>query len=490
MFSVRRLPLAKKLIVLSTTTSLVALVIASSAWVIDAWINGKQSLQQETAILAQLMADRSNAALAFGDTSLANQNLGTVGSLPNILAACIYDQDNQLFAAYEKTARGNTGCPGSSLDNPAGGNAIEVYTPISLEDRTIGTLFIRSDLSRLFRQARQNIFSAVLILLLAGLIAYIISSRFQKIISGPINQLSRVARAVAGEHNYKVRAHKQSDDELGALVDAFNDMLDTIEVQNRFLTNSRDQLEELVGKRTGELQASNRELEAFCYSVSHDLRAPLRSINGFSQALLEDYSDLLDKEGRNYLERVMRSATRMGQLIDDLLSLSRVSRSQLTPEQIDLSTLAEDVVEEITAGSDYQAAVDIQPGISAFGDPTLMRVVLDNLLGNAFKYSAKTQHPRISFGQSRQTGQPVYWVRDNGAGFDMQYAGKLFGTFQRLHRNEDFEGTGVGLASVARVVHRHGGKIWAESAIDHGASFYFTLDPANIDTGSADSADT
>lgn len=483
-----RLSLAKKLVLLATTTSLITLIIASIAWIGNAWVSGRDSQAQEINTLGQLIADRSNAALAFGDHTLASQNLATLANLPNILSACIYNEENQLFAAYRKSGTSAPPCHDRMTESEtiAENESIVNPIPIRLEERTIGKLLIRSDLSRVIRQVQHDLLSVVTILLISGLVAFMIAARLQRVISEPVRQLARTAREVAEHHNYQVRAEQQAGGELGALVDAFNDMLDTIEQQNRSLQHSRDQLETLVEKRTGELRASNRELEAFCYSVSHDLRAPLRSINGFSQALLEDYDELLDDNGRDYLHRVVRSADNMSKLIDDLLSLSRVARSQLAPKRIDVSSLVKEIAEDIRTGAEYRGDVEIQPGISAYGDPTLLRALLANLLENAFKYSSKTEHPHIRFGCDRRNGRDIYWVRDNGAGFDMKYAHKLFGAFQRLHRDEEFEGTGIGLASVARVVHRHGGEVWAESEIGKGASFYFTLDPDNIDSAASD----
>ncbi len=231
-----------------------------------------------------------------------------------------------------------------------------------------------------------------------------------------------------------------------------------------------------------ELEATNRELEAFSYSVSHDLRAPLRSIDGFSQILLEDYADELDEEGRGYLGRVRGASQRMGRLIDDLLGLSRVTRGSMRRERVDLSALAREVAESLR-DSKPERAVEflIEDELEVYGDARLVRVALENLLGNAFKFTGKEPEARIEFGVDPELtlrGRvPVYYVRDNGAGFDMAYAGKLFGAFQRLHGQDEFDGTGIGLATVQRVVHRHGGRIWAEGEVGEGATFYFTLRP-------------
>lgn len=236
------------------------------------------------------------------------------------------------------------------------------------------------------------------------------------------------------------------------------------------------ELEQRVEERTVQLRAANKELDAFAYSVSHDLRAPLRGIDGFSNALVEDYGELLGHEGKDYLNRVRAGCLRMGNLIDDLLKLSRLSRSQLSKETIDLSRLAHEVIEELReAQPGAQVELVCAKGIMAHGDATLLRVVLDNLLGNAFKFTSKTPQPQIEFGQTKIQGQHVFFVRDNGAGFDMEYAGKLFGAFQRLHSPHEFQGTGIGLATVQRIIYRHGGKIWAEGQVDNGATFYFSL---------------
>ncbi|MBA2344073.1 MAG: hypothetical protein H0V83_03190 [Rubrobacter sp.] len=226
-----------------------------------------------------------------------------------------------------------------------------------------------------------------------------------------------------------------------------------------------------------ELQATNRELEAFSYSVSHDLRAPLRSMDGFSQILLEDYGDELDEEGRDYLGRVRAASQRMGNLIDDLLELSRVTRGPLRRASVDLSAIAASVAEGLRASDpERHGSFEISEGLVARGDAKLLRVALENLLGNAWKFTSKEPDARVEFGVSRQGVAQVYYVRDNGAGFDATYAGKLFGAFQRLHGSEEFEGTGVGLATVARVIRRHGGEVWAEGEVGKGATFYFTLE--------------
>lgn len=266
------------------------------------------------------------------------------------------------------------------------------------------------------------------------------------------------------------------------LIAAFEQMVragrarEQIEGLNSQLREVNEDLERRVEQRTRELEASNKELEAFSYSVSHDLRAPLRTIDGFSLALQEDFSEKLDDQGRDYISRVRNGVQRMGMLIDSLLQLSRVTRSEAQREQVDLSQFATTVFNEIHA-LDPERTVKwtAQPGIFADADPRLIRIALENLIGNAWKFTAKTPNAAIEFGSSLRNDQTVYFIRDNGAGFDMQYVDRLFTAFQRLHGEREFKGSGIGLATVSRIIRRHHGSIWAEGSPGQGATFFFTL---------------
>jgi PAS domain S-box-containing protein len=249
------------------------------------------------------------------------------------------------------------------------------------------------------------------------------------------------------------------------------DISERIDSQNRILDLNR-QLEQ----RVEEAGAANRELEAFCYSVSHDLRTPLRSIDGFSLALIEDYDSVLDAVGRDYMGRVRSATQRMARLIDDLLNLSRVSRIEMTRHPADLSAIASEIGAELKQNHPGRICeLKIQSGLEANVDPALIRIVLENLLNNAWKYTSKREKALIQFGATEQNGRLIFHVSDNGAGFDMAYAGKLFAPFQRLHRADEFEGSGVGLATVQRILHRHGGHAWAEAELGKGTTIYFTL---------------
>lgn len=273
------------------------------------------------------------------------------------------------------------------------------------------------------------------------------------------------ARVVKGDTGQPIRV-------IGAIVDVTGRKQAEMEVQRINV-----HLEQLVRNRTAELDAVNKELAAFAYSVSHDLRAPLRGIDGWSLALLQDYGPKLDDGARQYLNRVRSETQRMGQLIDATLQLCRVTRDEMKSEKVDLTALA-NVIAARLREAEPQRAIEfiIAPGLTAKGDPRLLEIALTNLLGNAVKFTGKRDKARIEFGSGEKESKPAFYVRDNGVGFDMAYAGNLFGAFQRLHKVSEFPGTGIGLAMVQRVVARHGGRVWAEGQVDHGATLWFTLE--------------
>jgi PAS domain S-box-containing protein len=259
---------------------------------------------------------------------------------------------------------------------------------------------------------------------------------------------------------------------IGSCVDVSEERL-----AREALGRLNEDLEGHVRRRTAQLEVANRELEAFAYSVSHDLRAPLRAVGGYSQLLLEEYGERFDEEGRGMLARMRDASQRMARLIDDLLHLSRVTRMEMHREAVDLSAIANETFVELREAEPHRTVeVVVAPGLSAGGDAVLLRVLLDNLLRNAWKFTGKKERARIEVGADRAPdGRRAFYVKDNGAGFDMSYASKLFGAFQRLHSEAEFPGTGIGLATVQRIASRHGGRVWAESVVGEGATFYFSL---------------
>ena len=311
---------------------------------------------------------------------------------------------------------------------------------------------------------RITIIAGVLLLLTAGA-AWLVSRR----ITVRLRQLTEAAEAIAaGQHSQRVRV--PGGGELGRLGASFNTMAERVE-------RSVSELDHRVAERTAQLEGTNRELEAFAYAVSHDLRAPLRSIDGFSQIILEDYLPKLDDTAREHFGRVRSATQRMGELIDDLLSLSRISRGELKAEPVDLAAVARGIGTRLQSAYPGRTVELVIPDrLAARADPRLMQVAIENLLTNAWKFTAKHPRARIEIGSRVETdGATTFFVRDDGAGFDMAYATKLFGAFQRLHPASEFEGTGIGLATVQRVIHRHGGRVWAEGVPEQGATFYFTL---------------
>ncbi|MBP7634371.1 HAMP domain-containing protein [Candidatus Ozemobacteraceae bacterium] len=323
-------------------------------------------------------------------------------------------------------------------------------------------------------EIEQQLFATKRIILLSGLffaiVAVLMTILIERWVSMPLVHLIENIRDIAkGDLSIRVNV-PDTTGEITVLCHSVNQMADALE-------NHTSTLEQRVRERTVQLESSNQELEAFAYSVSHDLRAPLRGIDGWSLALLEDYTDKLDEKGKQYLSRVRSETQRMGQLIDELLQLSRVNRSPFQPQDVNLTEMAQTIasrLRESNAGRNLDFS--IEPGLVVRGDSALLEIALNNLMDNAVKFTGPCSEARIEFARVVIDGKPAFSVRDNGVGFDMAYYSKLFGAFQRLHKASEFPGTGIGLATVARIIHRHGGSIWASSEPGKGATFQFTLE--------------
>jgi signal transduction histidine kinase len=324
-------------------------------------------------------------------------------------------------------------------------------------------------------QLKIIIITVGIFMVLAGVLAAVAISRS---VTRPIQALQQGAEAVAAG-DLRQRVGTKAQDEIGRLSRSFDSMTEALarDLAHREKTEEEiKKLNEDLKHHVRQLEESNKELEAFSYSVSHDLRSPLRSIVGFSQALLEDHAAKLDSEGRNFLDRIIAATTRMGRLIDDLLKMSRVSRHAMTREQVDLSALARNITGRLRDSQpERDAEFIVADGLKAYGDERLLGVMLENLLANAWKFSENTPRTVVEFGVTRLQDLPAFFVRDNGAGFDMAYVDKLFNPFQRLHRDSEFCGTGIGLATVKRIVNRHGGRVWIEGEVGKGTTVYFTL---------------
>ena len=474
--------IATKLTQMNIVVCATALVLACSGFVAYDYISFRENVVGNLSMQAQLAGSNAVSALVFDDPQSAKRTVEAFRGSRNILALRIYDAEGRPFATYQRD---------KSLSIPdraeiATGveetyrferERVIVVQAITFGGKRAGYVLVESDLERLLARVKSYTLIAALMLAVSLGIAFFVSRVARRSIANPVIKLAEAAQRVFDERNYSVRAERGKEEgELAVLVGTFNQMLEQIEQRDRSLREAHQELEKRVEERTAELLAANKELESFSYSVSHDLRAPLRSIDGFSLALEEDYGGMLDMQGKNYIQRVRAATQRMGLLIDDLLNLSRVTRAEMRKERVDLSGMAKSVAAEL-ARADGQRQVDwiIGEGMEAYGDTRLLRVVLDNLLGNAWKYTSKHDRARIEFSREQHNGGFAYFVKDDGAGFDPAYSERLFGAFQRLHGITEFAGTGVGLATVHRIILRHGGKIWAEGAVEKGATFYFTV---------------
>jgi len=488
----------RKLGLVVLVTTLVALVLAGAAMVIYDQSTYRRSWVNDLTTQADILGRASAPALSFDDPKSANENLALLATRPKVSAAAIYNARGKLFAVYRRADALNREFPklpeaDGSIVNSA---ELQLFKRVVDNNEILGTVYLRAD-SELSARLKDYLGILAAASGLSLLLAFVMSVWLQAALTKPILAVTEVAREVIDRRDFSLRVRKSTDDEIGVLVEAFNGMLaevgrraEALEDANRALEreiaarqHKDDELRELnadlerrVASRTKELEAANKDLEGFSYSVSHDLRAPLRGIMGFADAVMEDHAAELSDEAKRRLGIVKSEARRMGDLIDDLLAFSRLGRQALQMTSLDMTRLAQTAFEGLRAQHDGEG-VDLQLGPlpGARGDRVLLGQVWMNLLSNALKYSSKRDKPRIDVSAITDEKEHVYFVRDNGAGFDPRYQSKLFGVFQRLHDSTDFPGTGVGLALVQRIVVRHGGRVWAEGRPNEGATFYFTL---------------
>jgi PAS domain S-box-containing protein len=595
------LSIRRKIMTVTMLTSVVVLILAVAAFMAYDLVAYRESMRRSLTTLAQVTAENSTAALAFGNEKDASDTLSSLRLEPQIVAAGLYDSSGKIFVWYPTNLTASDFPARPPESHRFAGGHLFLSQRVAHDNNLLGHLYLESDMRYFYE--RVKIYSAIAGLILFGslIVALVLANRLQKRISDPIIRLASTARTVSERRDYSVRAPKLAPDELGILTDAFNDMLSRIEQhaitsaflsaivessddaiigkdltgkvvswnagaermfgytaaemvgssiervvapdrpdeERRILENAnrgetrlyetirirkdgtpvhlslsvspirdaqgaivgvssiaRDiterkraeeqilelnaELEHRVQIRTAELTSANQELEAFTYSVAHDLRAPLRHIDAFTRILQEDFAGAFPPEAAQLLETIRRGSENMSRLVNDLLNLAHVGRQEMKKEHTSLNQLIVEVMTELkreTEGREIQWQVADLPMVD--GDPGLLKQVFANLLSNAVKYTRPRQRAVIEIGLRVMNDEPVIYVRDNGVGFSMKYADKLFGVFQRLHRAEEFEGTGVGLAIVERVIRRHGGHIWAESEVDKGATFYFSLDGLN-----------
>jgi signal transduction histidine kinase len=486
-----------KLALTVLATTIAALVVAGVALVIYDLRAYRQAGIDDLVTQAEILGRASAPALSFDDSKAASENLRLLRAKPGITSAAIYSANGRLFASY---ARPDLKPVFPRLPESEGsrieGSRFIASRRIVENSEILGTVYMEADYQPRGRIADYvGIFGTVMV---AGLlVALAISAWLQGAITRPILDMAAVTRRVMESRDFSLRMEKTTEDEIGLLAESFNDMLvelgrraEALEATHQSLAREVKErqradedlrelnleLETRVAERTTQLEAANRELESFSYSVSHDLRAPLRAVVGFSQMLVEDHAEQLDEEARRKLLVIQTEAQRMGALIDELLAFSRLGRKAMQLVDVDMTELARSTYESLNgqeAGPKIGLRLAALP--RAKGDRALLGQVWANLISNAIKFSSRREQPQVEISAISDEKEHVYFVRDNGAGFDPRYQSKLFGVFQRLHDSSEFPGTGVGLALVQRIVVRHGGRVWAEGRPGEGATFYFTL---------------
>ena len=468
------LSLKQKLTVIMLLTIISSVILVGSFFTAYERHRARVQMEHQISYIIKVANSQAQVALLFDDVSTLQETANSLDLDDSIDVVCIYDKKDDLSVRSFPGSTKNTACPDhpDTIIEGFSSTHFHMVEVIYQDGELVGRVYVMANLSGLNQQLQRYYIWLLTALLIVTVLTLLIALALQRTITDPIAKMAKVASDIAQSKDYSVRAQEGNKDEVGQLIAAFNSMLDAVEQRDNQLREHKAKLESKVEERTEKLKSANQELEAFSYSVSHDLRAPLRAIDGFSQALQEEYADQLDDLGASYLDRVRLASQRMGVLIDSMLRLSRVTRQEMVRVPTDLTELCREILHELVERDpSYKVEVDIQPNLSANCDARLIRIVMTNLMDNAWKYSSKTRFPKIEIGQENG----AFFVRDNGAGFDMRYVDKLFGAFQRLHTSEEFEGTGVGLATVARIVRRHGGDIWAESVLNQGATFFFTL---------------
>ncbi len=474
--------ISARLTLMNVFVSGVALLLAFASFVAYDATAFRQDLAHTMHTETHILGANVVSALLFEDQQSATTTLSALRGSPEVISAVVLRQDGKPFAEYLRDG-------GIHVLNmnpmPAGapdaqwmqGSDLLYGSRIVFQGHQVGTIYILAEMNAQTRRSRLYAGIAALVLILCMCIALLLTSTFRHLLTDPLIGLAQTAQIVRNEKDYAVRTQLPNrDDELALLVRSFNEMLDDIQERDLALAQSRAALEERVHQRTVELSAANKELEAFSYTVAHDLRGPLDVIGNIGFLLKETYGKELDTEGQAFLDELLSGTKKMSVLIQDLLNLSRSSRTAFHREILDLSKMAKAILSDLEStepGRRVEVKIAATPGVLA--DDGLLCVVMENLLGNAWKYTSKQPLAKIEFSSMESNGETVFFVRDNGAGFDPAYADRLFQPFQRLHMQSDFPGTGIGLATVYRIITRHGGRIWAAGGVDSGATFYFTV---------------
>jgi signal transduction histidine kinase len=497
----QNIAIKQKLIAIVMLTCFVALVGVCGTFMFWEWRGLRSNMREGLLTKAQITADNCKAALTFEDVEDAEKTLKALKADSSIVFGCVYKKSGEMFASYARTEADKVQMTTAVKEEGYSSRLLTVLEPIVLDNERIGSVCLRSDLDPMYAALRRNIQNAIAALLLATLAAYIISSRLQRIISGPILALAKVARDVSEKRDYSTRASKQSNDEVGLLIDAFNEMLEQIQHRDSELVKAKGELELRVQERTAELTTANKsltseigerekaeckqaellkelesvnqELKDFAYIASHDLKAPLRAIKTLADWISTDYADKLDQDGQEQLKLLRQRVDRMHNLIDGILQYSRVGRVREKIVEVELNKLLPEIIDILAPPAHIKITVETElPTVRC--EETRITQVFQNLLSNAVKYMDKPQG-LIKVSCSEEGDFWKFSIADNGPGIERKHWERIFKIFQTLAPRDEFESTGIGLTVVKKLVELYNGKIWLDSEVGKGTTFFFTF---------------
>jgi len=480
MRSFRDRSIEQKFLLATLAITLSALLVTSGFLIAFEWRAFKQTRIEDARTVAGIIAANAEASMIYGDEKDARSVLSGIRAQPVAVAAALYRTNGTLFASVP------TNLPASDFperSRPASvtfrGNRVEAFENVGTDRHYLGAAYVRFDVAPMYQRFR--IYLGSVLAVVAGCVALVVllSKLVQRWISRPLVELAGTAKSVAQRNDYSLRALKRGRDEVGELVDAFNHMLDDIEAAHGKLKHYAADLERDVAARTAELVKSVSELEAFSYSVSHDMRAPLRAMQGYAQLLVEECGNQLSPEAQDYLQRIRRASVRLDALIQDILTYSRISRAEIELTNLDLDRLVEDVIAEYPQLSAANAGIQVRHPLGrALGHAASLTQVISNLLTNAVKFVRPDAPSRIEVFAERRDGRVRVCVRDNGLGIAEKDLERIFRIFERVHDNKSYEGTGIGLSIVKKAVERMGGTVGVESRPGEGSTFWFELNEA------------
>ena len=506
MLPIQNIAIKHKLIAIVMLTCITALMLVGGAFLFWEWRGLRNNMLENLSTQARITAENCKAALTFEDIEDAQETLKALKANSSIVFACVYKKDGVVFASYaqNKADEARLMIAPQEKGSDSSGGLLTIFEPIVLDEETIGTVCLRCDLGPMYAALKRNIENTVVALVLSAIAAYVISSRLQRIISGPILALAKVARDVSEKRDYSTRASKQNNDEVGLLIDSFNEMLEQIQQRDSELVKAKGELEVRVQERTSELTASNehlkdeiserekaehkqtellRELESanqelkdFAYIASHDLKAPLRAIKTLADWISTDYADKIDADGQEQLKLLKQRVDRMHNLIDGILQYSRVGRVREKNVNVQLDKLLPEIIDILAPPANIKITVETElPTIKC--EETRITQVFQNLLSNAVKYMDKPDGS-IRVGCSEEGEFWKFSVADNGPGIEKQHWERIFKIFQTLAPRDEFESTGIGLTVVKKIVEIYGGRIWLDSEFGKGTTFFFTFPKA------------